>query len=600
MAIANGVFKKVSYAQEGSFGIVPSAAGVGLISNAVLGKVTYSALDNGAAVGTAIKNATTSGTFLVGQKIKIGNEVFTVDTVTTTAGTGKVATLSVTESAVAAAVSATATLLQSTTVAAFTAPTGIPSAPGTTSTANLTGDNNIALGTSVTGHYAIGQKFTIAGVSNTFTVTNTLENDTKTIEITFTPNLPNDVASGVALTLVGGLNSKYLRRISSTVDLSKETFTSTEITTSQQTASVRHGGKTVGGAINGEFSGSSYSDFYGSVLRKNFVAPSVVAALPAAAIITSSDETFKSATLTTAGSFSGLKVGQIITASGATSGWLFSTADSTGTVQTKHLVVTAYVSDTVIKVVIANTSDYITTNTILTGTSTASVTFVSPGKTSFVPTSSHTNDSYTIQHEYSDIGVFETFTGCRITQANIKAPASGIVTTDFTVMGRDMSTLGNALGTPSAASTTDVFSAAVGGIYINDAAESGLVTAFDIAINGNGSNAKTVGSDLTPDVFLGRVGVTGQISIFFENATIRDYFIRESEIYLLLILTSGDGSASTGASTFTIVMPKVKLNGATKDDSEKGLTMSAPYVAMLSTGKAGFTDTTIQMFDSTL
>jgi hypothetical protein len=594
MTIATGIFKQVAYAKESTFGVLGTrVSGEGLLSPATItGGVTYAAAATAAAVATAILAAGTTGTFLVGQVIKINGESFKV-TAATHSATGVTTALTLNNAAVAAANNAIATLVTSTAVDTIT----VPSAAGSTSGSNMAGDNNTLLAT-VTGIYALGQQFTLAGLTQVFTVTGVTNNATTTTEITFAPALPQAIATGVAVTLsLTGSTPKIARRVTSNIELKKATFKSNEIRTDMQRADFRHGGKSVDGSISGELSSNSYSDFIAAVLRRNFSTPA--ATFPTA--VTPSLETAVGARLTaTTGTFANVKVGSVIKATAATGGWLSLAAGGLN----RHLVVLRVVSSTVIDVRIANGVDlwvgaagYATA----AGTASSAVTFATVGKNTFIPTTGHTNDSFSVEHWFSDIAVSEVFKGCRATQLAIKAPASGLVTADISFMGQNMTS-----GTTSvlaagaqAIGTDSVFSSAVGAIYIDDVIESGLITAFDITINGNGTKGDCVGSDVTPDVFVGAVDVSGNLTAYFENTVLRDKFLNESEGFIVLVLTTGAGSTdSAGSSTFTVTMPRIKLTGATKDDGEKGLSLSAPFTAILGKGTNGFEATTIQVHDS--
>ena len=84
MTIATGIFKQVAYAKESTFGVLGTrVSGEGLLSPATItGGVTYAAAATAAAVATAILAAGTTGTFLVGQVIKINGESFKVTAAT--------------------------------------------------------------------------------------------------------------------------------------------------------------------------------------------------------------------------------------------------------------------------------------------------------------------------------------------------------------------------------------------------------------------------------------------------------------------------------------------------------------------------------------
>lgn len=61
-----------------------------------------------------------------------------------------------------------------------------------------------------------------------------------------------------------------LRRVSSTLALTKDVFTSNEVRPDQQIADMRHGAKRVAGQINGELSQATYDDFIAAALRSTW------------------------------------------------------------------------------------------------------------------------------------------------------------------------------------------------------------------------------------------------------------------------------------------------------------------------------------------
>ena len=89
------------------------------------------------------------------------------------------------------------------------------------------------------------------------------------------------IASGVAKrvrykaesawgTAAGASGAQALRRVSSDIDLKKETYQSNEIRTDYQTADMRHGVRHVGGSINGELSPGTYQAFIAAAVRQTF------------------------------------------------------------------------------------------------------------------------------------------------------------------------------------------------------------------------------------------------------------------------------------------------------------------------------------------
>jgi hypothetical protein len=124
------------------------------------------------------------------------------------------------------------------------------------------------------------------------------------------------------------------------------------------------------------------------------------------------------------------------------------------------------------------------------------------------------------------------------------------------------------------------------------------VTGITINYSGGASNLAVVGSNYSPDVFTGRINVTGQVQALFENATLRDYFLNETSATIIIGLTV-DSTATTDFMSLTL--PRCKFGGATKNDGETGLSLTMPFQALLNSDGAaanGRENTTMQIQDS--
>jgi hypothetical protein len=190
----------------------------------------------------------------------------------------------------------------------------------------------------------------------------------------------------------------------------------------------------------------------------------------------------------------------------------------------------------------------------------------------------------------------------------VKLPATGLATIDTGLMG--LNHTNKAAGDSPyfsavlAASTGGVLAAVNGAIYVQGT-KIALITGMDFDIAGNLSSEAVVGSNVKPDIFDGRVMVKGNMTLFFEDATFRDYFENETEVSITCVFTD-DNSATADFLAFT--MPRVKVGGASKDDGEKGIVQTMPFVALFDTSAgpdtgATATDslaTTLSIQDSTL
>ena len=115
--------------------------------------------------------------------------------------------------------------------------------------------------------------------------------------------------------LAGAASAKYLRRVTSAFNLTKETYESNEIRTDYQVADMRHGVRSAEGSLNGEFSPGSYTDFIQGVLARDFTAGGTATGLTVT--IAASGNLFTIAR--TAGSWitDGFFVGNVIRLTGA-------------------------------------------------------------------------------------------------------------------------------------------------------------------------------------------------------------------------------------------------------------------------------------------
>jgi hypothetical protein len=379
--------------------------------------------------------------------------------------------------------------------------------------------------------------------------------------------------------LAGSTSGKLLRRVTASFNLTKETYESGEIRTDRQIADFRHGVRSADGSLNGELSPASYADFMGSIVGRDFT--SAPASASASVTIAAAGSLY---TVTrAAGDFlvEGFKVGQVVRLSGVG-------LDAANVA--KNLLI-ASATATVLTVKVVN-------NTALTAEGPiASVTVTAVGKTTFVPTSGHTDQSYTVEEWYSDIAQSEVYTGMKLNSMAVQLPATGLTTVDFGFAGKDLTQTGSTqyFTSPTAQNSNGIF-AAVNGVMLVNGAPVALVTSADFSVERATENATAVGSNSVAEIFTGRIRVTGNMSVYFQDATFRTYFDAETPVSVVLALTT-DNTDNSEFVTFTL--PKVKLGSFTKDDGELGMVASASFQALLNDViDAGLPATTIQIQDS--
>ncbi len=381
-----------------------------------------------------------------------------------------------------------------------------------------------------------------------------------------------------------GVGSAFrLRRVTSDLNLRKQTYESNEIRSDYQVSDMRHGIRSVEGSINGELSPGTWEDFIAAAVRKVFVATAAMTGL--SITIAGSGPTYTVAR--GAGSFltDGVKAGDIVRLTAGS----FNAANLN-----KNLLVISLVAAT-LTVMPLNGVALFAEGPI------ASSTVSVPGKRAWVPTTGHTDTSFAFEHYYSDLDESELFLGCKIQSMEFGMPATGIATARMQILGKDVTNASGASApyyTSPTAETTSGVLAAVNGLIAVQGAAVATLTGLSLSIAGGMEAQPVAGSNVYADIAEGRVRVSGQFTALFESITMRDYFINETEISLFAAFATGTSAA---ADFVSFEIPRIKVGGASKDDGEKNLIQTFPFVALYNgAGGAGISSeqTTIVIQDS--
>jgi len=197
--------------------------------------------------------------------------------------------------------------------------------------------------------------------------------------------------------------------------------------------------------------------------------------------------------------------------------------------------------------------------------------------------------SFTIEQFYPDIDVSETFLGCRIGEMQVSLPPTGMATASFGVQGVNMLSTSAAqapvFASPAAATASNILAGVNGSLSVAGA-PSAIVTQLDFTVSNNLNSQPVVGSTLVPEIFYGRTVVNGTLSAYFENQTLLNYFINETEVALAVQMDDANGT-----DFMAFRFNRVKLMGATKTvGPDGGVILQSPFQSLLSSGQTGFDD----------
>lgn len=379
----------------------------------------------------------------------------------------------------------------------------------------------------------------------------------------------------------GASGGQILRRVSSSLSLSKDTYQSEEIRADRQIADFRHGTKRVQGNISGELSPLTYADFFEAACRGTWSNAAVTADETDFTSVAADNPTSK---FTFSGGdpvSEGFRVGQVIRFTGL----------SEAANNSRNFVILAFggASNREVTVYPAPTT--------MTADSEFDVTTV--GRQLIVPSSGHVSRKVAVEIWNEDVDIARLFTENRVGGFNVQLPATGMATVDFDLMGRNMLVLEDSSApfftAPSAATTTGLL-AAVNGLLRIGGDTVAVVTAANIQMQLSPSAEAVVGSDLVPEIFLGRANVTGQMTAFFDSPDLIEDFVNESEIEFLGYLTTTNDPASPA---MVFYLPRIKLGGADlQTQGEGGQSITLPFQALKHPGSAGVEATTIQIVDT--
>lgn len=382
--------------------------------------------------------------------------------------------------------------------------------------------------------------------------------------------------------LPGASGAKYIRRVTADFNLTKETYSSNELRTDYQVADMRHGVRSATGAINGELSPGSYSDFIGSVLARDFTAGATATTL--SLVITASGTNFAITRSTGSWLTDGFKVGTVVRITAGTGATAVNLNNNALIVSITALGLTVQV---------------LSRFSFVPDPAITAATVATIGKNTYIPKTGHTDDSYTFENWFSDIAQSEVYTGLKVGSMNVALPSTGLVTTDFSLMGKDLTQTGTSqyFTTPTDPSTTGIFAAVQGALILNGQAGA-CITDASISVERAQEAAQCVGSNNASSVFSGTLSVSGNLSAYFSDNVIRDYFANETPVTVVIALTT---STEKNADVVTFVLPKVKFGSSAIADAQNGLVQSIDFTALLNdVTTGGLIDSTILVQDTSL
>jgi hypothetical protein len=194
---------------------------------------------------------------------------------------------------------------------------------------------------------------------------------------------------------------------------------------------------------------------------------------------------------------------------------------------------------------------------------------------------------FSIEDAATDIAQFRLFTGMAVSSLAVSIRPNQMVTATMSMVGKDMTIANTSVdATKTAAANNAPFDAYSGVLKIGNAGGSlssvATITGIDFTLNNSLAPTFVVGSSSTPQLEYGMASIEGTITAYFEDATLVNRFLNETETALEVSVDD-----PTGSSDYTFLFPRIKINGADVPvDGPTSRIITLPFVALYDTTEA--------------
>lgn len=382
-----------------------------------------------------------------------------------------------------------------------------------------------------------------------------------------------------------GSGGTILRRVTGSLNLTKAEVTSAEKRTDFQEQNVTHGNRSVDWSIEGEMFGGDYEAFLAALLRRDFTSVTTISASAGDGFTISSGVLTRAAGGGESFIDDGLYEGLVVRFTNLTT-----TANNN-----RNFRITAMTATTLTLLAVDGGA------AVADSTSSETATLIIPGKLSFVPSTSHTSDTFTIEKHETKTDTSHVGRGCKVGVGEFSVQPDQPAGLNFSGIGIDRTSYatGSApvLTSPTAAGTGAAMSSGIGFVRVNGTSV-GCVTGLSLTVD-NGLNGQPVILDNTScDIFYGRtMQVTGEFQMQKDGITISDLFDDETEITLDFFI---EAPGSAPRSFINIYLKRVKLTSAPEDDPDGPVIQTFGFRALKPATATGVNTTTIMVQDSSI
>lgn len=184
--------------------------------------------------------------------------------------------------------------------------------------------------------------------------------------------------------------------------------------------------------------------------------------------------------------------------------------------------------------------------------------------------------SFTLERHFQDVGQFLRYRGAQVDTLQISMTTGAVVGLTFGFWAKAMDVAQAIIvgATYPPAETTPTMDA-ISGSIMESGAPLGVATEVTLSLS-NGLNPRfVIGSDESLEPSIGRSNLTGTMSAYFEDVSLYQKFLDNTDSSLSVV-------CSDGTESFTFLVPKLKYTGAEVPVSGEGpVSIQLPFQGIL-------------------
>lgn len=186
-----------------------------------------------------------------------------------------------------------------------------------------------------------------------------------------------------------------------------------------------------------------------------------------------------------------------------------------------------------------------------------------------------TKKFFSIEEGFTDIAQYQVMAGAIVNAFGLEIRPNAIVSGSFGLLGLAAGALaGTSIdASPDAAPTTSPFDSYTGTLKEGGVAIA-IVTGLSINVANGLEHFFALFDDDPYKIGTGRANITGRLSAYFEDATLANKFLAETESSIELELEDPDGNK------YTVLIPRIKYTGADRSMSENNVAIDLPFQAL--------------------